>query len=81
MVTTRTTSQLVELARLTETQLDATPTGQRAALHRVRLWILEELETRHNLTAAMDRWVLDDNDPDLSYTEALIRAIPDDSLS
>jgi hypothetical protein len=80
MVSSRTTSQLVELARMTEQQLTAKPKGQRATLHRVRLWILEELETRHSLTAAMDKWVMDDKDPELSYTEALIQAIPDEAF-
>jgi hypothetical protein len=42
-----------------------------------RAWLIEEIESRHDVTRAMDRWVMNDHSR-LTYVEALVKALPDD---
>jgi len=65
----RPTSSLVDLLRSLDTP------GVTGVRQVIRNWIIEEIETRHDVAHAMDRWVTNDHTA-LTYVEALIGALP-----
>ena len=70
LVAERPTEQLIEMLETVE-QMDRSP--ERA---RVRLWIIDALESRYPaVNAVMDAWADELTNPNLTYAEQLIEAV------
>ena len=55
-------------------------TGTDATDRMVSAWIAEEVESRYDVAEAMDAWA-DDIDTEMTYTEALIAALPAEAVA
>lgn len=68
MLTARTTAELLEM--LGQVENAKPPTEE----WRVKMWIFEAIERKHDVTAAMEAWS-EDLDTTLTYAQALRQAV------
>ena len=81
LIHSQTTNEIVQLLRFTEADISQHDEGSKKYQHLdlVRCWLWNELETRFAMTDAFDTW-MSDHRQKMTYTDYLIKSLPDSAL-